>query len=217
MTLRRALLLLLPMVLLAACGPAEKKADAAGTAPPSDATGAPHSVAVTITPYTDGPLQVRADGVGPVSSATAYDEATLKALFPRARVKSAFLHFGPGPAQPILVVEQDQIPILEISKGEEGGLGAIRLEGGDVRGPRNETLLTGWPALDLDIRHCRAGEGRDINAVVCVRPDAPNVRYLIGVPGWTHGGLPPAETLTAKGQLNGLVWRPAEGAAVGSA
>ncbi|PTS91128.1 MULTISPECIES: DUF1131 domain-containing protein [unclassified Caulobacter] len=216
MTLPRALPMLLPLFLLAACGPAGKTDDAAGPPPPS-ASGTRQSVAVTITPYTDGPLQVRADGVGPVSSATAYDEATLKALFPRARIKSAFLHFGPGPAQPILVVEQNQIPILEISKGEEGGLGAIRLEGGDVRGPRNETLLTAWPALDLDIRHCRAGEGRDVNALVCVRPEAPNVRYLIGVPGWTHGGIPPVETLKAKGQLNGLVWRPAEGAAVGSA
>jgi hypothetical protein len=217
MILRRALPVVLPLILLAACGPTGTKTDAAGTAPPADTTEPQQPVAVTVAPYTDGPLQVRADGVGPVSGATAFDEATLKALFPRARVRSAALHFGPGPAQPVLVVEQNQIPILEISKGEEGGLGAIRLEAGDVRGPGNETLLTGWPALDLDIRHCRAGEGRDINAVVCVRPGAPNVRYLVGVPGWTHGGIPPVETLKAKGQLNGLVWRPAEGAAVGSA
>jgi hypothetical protein len=50
-----------------------------------------------------------------------------------------------------------------------------------------------------------------------VRPEAPTVQYLIGVPGWTKGGLPPVETLNAKGQLNGFVWRPAEVAAVGAA
>lgn len=216
MTNRHALIAL-PILLLAACGPVEKKADEAGSAPPPAEPGKSGSVAVMVKPYQDGPLAVRADGVGPITAATAFDLPTIKVLFPRAVVAQAFLHFGAGPAQPIINVEQNQIPLMEISKGEDGDLGAIRLEGGDVRGPRDETLLTQWSALDLDIAHCRAGEGRDINTVVCARPEAPNVGYLIGVPGWTKGGLPPVETLKAKGQLNGFVWRPAEGAAVGSA
>ncbi len=37
--------------------------------------------------------------------------------------------------------------------------------------------------------------------------------YVFGVPGWAQGGLPPVETLKAKGQLNEFVWRPAEQAA----
>jgi hypothetical protein len=216
MTQRHALLAL-PFLLLAACGPVEKKAAEAGAAPPPAQAGQSGSVAVAVTPYLEGPLKIRADGVGPINASMAFDEATLKALFPKALIKSAFLHFGPGPAQPVLVVEQNRIPMLEISKGEDGGLGVIRLEGGDVRGPRDETLLTRWSALDLDIAHCRAGEGRDVNGVICVRPEVPNVRYLIGVPGWTKGGLPPVETLKARGQLNGFAWRPPEGAAVGSA
>jgi hypothetical protein len=216
MTQRHALIAL-PFLLIAACGPVEKKADEAGTAPPPAQAAESGSVAVAVTPYVDGPLQVRADGVGPVGATTAFDLPTLKALFPKAVVKQAFLHFGAGPAQPVINVEQNQIPMMEIAKGEDGGLGVIRLEGGDVRGLRDETLLTKWSALDLDIAHCRAGEGRDVNGVICVRPEAPNVSYLIGVPGWTKGGLPPVETLKAKGQLNGFSWRPAEGAAVGSA
>ena len=216
MTQRRALIAL-PFLLLAACSPAEQKAAEAGTAPPLAQAGQSGSVAMAVTPYVEGPLQIRADGVGPIGASTAFDEPTLKALFPRALIKSALLHFGTGPAQPILVVEQNRIPMMEITKGEDGGLGTIRLEGGDVRGPRDETLLTAWSALDLNTAHCRAGEGRDVISVICVRPEVPNVRYLIGVPGWTKGGLPPVEVLKAKGQLNGFSWRPVEGAAVGSA
>lgn len=217
MTYRHALIAL-PVLLLAACGPVEKKADEAGAAPPPAEPGkSAASVAVTVKAYTEGPLTVRAEGVGPINASTAFDLPTLRALFPKAVVEQAFLHLGSGPAQPIINVEQSQIPLMEISKGEDGGLGSIRLEGGDVRGPRDETLLTTFSALDLDVRNCRAGEGRDVNGVVCVRPEAPNVSYLIGVPGWTKGGLPPVSTLNAKGQLNGLVWRPAEVAVVGAA
>ena len=210
-------LIVLPFLLLAACGPVEKKADQAGTAPPPAEEGHSGSVAVAVTPYTEGPLAITAQSVGPITSGTAFDPPTLAALFPKAMVKSAFLHSGPGPAAPIITVEQNQIPLMEISKSEDGDLGSIRLEGGDVRGPKDETLLTKWSALGLDITNCRAGEGRDVNTLVCVRPEAPNVTYLIGVPGWTKGGLPSAEILNAKGQLNGFVWRPVEGAAVGSA
>ena len=215
--IQRLALIALPFLLLAACGPVEKKADEAGNAPPPVEPGKSGSVAVMVKPYTEGPLAVRAEGVGPINAATAFDLPTIKVLFPKAVVEQAFLHFGAGPAQPIINVEQNQIPLMEISKGEDGDLGAIRLEGGDVRGPRDETLLTKWSALGLDIKTCRAGEGRDVNGVICVRPEAPNVQYLIGVPGWTRGGLPPVETLNAKGQLNGFVWRPTEVAAVGAA
>ena len=214
---QRLALIALPFLLLAACGPVEKKADEAGAAAPPADTGKSGSVAVMVKPYVEGPLTVGVDGVGPITSATAFDLPTFKVLFPRAVVAQAFLHVGTGRPQPIINVEQNQIPLMEVSKGEDGDLGSIRLEGGDVRGPKDETLLTKWSALDLDIANCRAGEGRDLNTVVCARPDAPNVAYLIGVPGWTKGGLPPVELLNAKGQLNGFVWRPAEVAAIGAA
>lgn len=210
-------LIALPFLLLAACGPVEKKADEAGTAPPPAEPGKSGSVAVMVKPYVEGPLTVGVDGVGPITSATAFDLPTFKVLFPRAVVAQAFLHVGTGRPQPIINVEQNQIPLMEVSKGEDGDLGSIRLEGGDVRGPKDEILLTKWSALGLDIANCRAGEGRDINTVLCARPEVPNVAYLIGVPGWTKGGLPPVELLNAKGQLNGFVWRPAEVAAIGAA
>lgn len=213
---QRLALIAVPLLLLAACGPAGKKTDPAAAPPVAEA---PKSgpVAVAVTPYVGGPLRVRADGVGPITAATAFDQPTIAALFPKAVVKSAFIHVGEGPPGPIITVEQDNVPLLEIGKGAEGGIGEIRLAGGPVQGPKGEALLGKWADLAFDIGQCRAGEGRTVNQTVCVRPEAPTVAYVFGVPGWTKGGLPPVETLKAKGQLNEFVWRPAEQAAVGAA
>jgi len=212
---QRLALIAAPLLLLAACGPA-KQAD---TAAPAPAAEAPKSgpVAIAVTPYLGGPLHVRADGVGPITAETAFDEATIKALFPKAVVKSAFIHTGEGPPGPIITVDQDNVPLLEIGKGAEGGIGEIRLAGGPVEGSKGEALLAKWADLSFDIAQCRPGEGRTVNQTVCVRPEAPTVAYVFGVPGWTKGGLPPVDVLNAKGQLNEFVWRPAEKAAVGAA
>jgi hypothetical protein len=211
MTPRHALLAL-PLVLLVACGPA-KKDEKATAAKPSDKA----PVAVAVSPYAGGPLTVGKDGVGPISGATAFDLPTLKALFPKAKVEQAFLHFGEGPPQPIINVEQDNTPLLEIGKTDEGAIAYVAASGGDIRGPKDEQLLAKWADLGFTIDQCRAGHGREVNQVICVRPEAATVSYVFGVPGWTKGGVPPEAVLKAKGQLNALVWRPAEGAAVGAA
>jgi hypothetical protein len=213
---QRLALIAVPLLLLAACGPANKKTDASAVPPAAEA---PRSgpVAVSVTPYIGGPLRIRADGVGPITTATAFDQPTIAALFPKARVKSAFIHVGEGPPGPIITVEQDNVPLLEIGKSAEGGIAEIRLAGGPVEGPKGEALLEKWADLSFDIGQCRAGEGRTVNQTVCVRPEAPTVAYVFGVPGWTKGGLPPVAVLKAKGQLNEFVWRPAETAAVGAA
>jgi len=212
MTLRHTLLAL-PLVLLAACGPAKK--DEAATAPAAE-TGAKAPVHVAIAPYVGGPLKVSNDGVGPINGSVAFDLATLKVLFPKAKVDSAFLHVGEGPAQPIINVEQDNVPLAEIGKNDEGEIGYVRVNAGDARGPKDEQLLAKWADLGFTVDQCRAGEGREINQTICVRPEAPNVAYVFGVPGYTGKAVPPEATLKAKGQLNEFVWRPAEGAVVGA-
>lgn len=214
---QRLAVIAVPLLLLAACGPADRKTETPATAPPANETPSSGPVAMAVTPYVGGPLRVRADGVGPITAATAFDQPTIAALFPKAVVKSAFIHVGEGRPGPIITVEQDNVPLLEIGKGAEGGIAEIRLAGGPVQGPKGEVLLEKWADLSFDIAQCRAGEGRAVNQTVCVRPAAPTVAYVFGVPGWTRGGLPPAETLRAKGQLNEFVWRPADNAAVGAA
>jgi hypothetical protein len=209
---QRLALIAAPLLLLAACGPAKQS----NTAPSAEAP-ASGPVAIAVKPYVGGPLRVRADGVGPITEATAYDAPTITALFPKAVVKSAFIHAGEGPPGPIITVEQDNVPLLEIGKDSEGGIGEIRLAGGPVEGPKGEALLAKWADLGFDITQCRAGSGRTVNQTVCVRPEAPTVSYVFGVPGWTGGGLPSVEALKAKGQLNEFVWRPAEKAAIGAA
>ena len=206
--------LILPLVLLAACGPAKKDEAAATPDAPAASKG---PVRVAIAPYAGGPLKITKDGVGPINGSTAFDLPTLKVLFPKAKVEQAFLHFGEGPAQPIINVEQDKVPLLEIGKTDEGEIAYVRAAAGDVQGPKGEQLLAKWTDLGFTVDQCRAGEGREINQTVCVRPEAPTVSYVFGVPGYTGKTVPPEAMLKAKGQLNELVWRPAEGANVGSA
>jgi len=212
MTLRHALLAL-PLVLLAACGPAKK--DETAPAPAAE-TVAKAPARVAIAPYAGGPLKISNDGVGPINSSVAFDLDTLKVLFPKAKVDSAFLHFGEGPPQPIINIEQDNVPLAEIGKSDEAEIAYVRVEAGDARGPKDETLLAKWADLGFTVDQCRAGEGRDVNMTICVRPEAPNVAYVFGVPGYVGKALPPEAALKAKAQLNAFIWRPAEGAVVGA-
>ena len=208
MTLRHALLAL-PIVLLTACGPA--KQDDAGSVGKADGP-----VRVAIAPYLGGPLKVTKDGIGPIDGSTAFDLATMKVLFPKAKVEQAFLHVAEGPAQPIINVEQGNVPLAEIGKTDEGEIAYVRVAAGDARGPKDEQLLAKWADLGFTVDQCRAGEGREMGQTVCVRPEAPTVSYVFGVPGWTGKGVPSEATLKAKGQLNELVWRPTEGPVVGA-
>ncbi|MCY1646111.1 DUF1131 family protein [Caulobacter sp. SL161] len=203
--------LALPLLLLAACGPA--KTDQASKA--DDSAKGP--VTVAIAPYAGGPLKISNDGAGPINASVAFDLATLKVLFPKAKVEQAFLQSGEGPALPIITLEQDNTPLAEIGKSDDGDIGYVRVEAGDARGPKDEQLLAKWGDLGFSLDQCRAGAAREINMTICVRPDAPQVSYVFGVPGWTKAGLPPEAFLKAKGQLNALIWRPAEGAVVGAA
>lgn len=216
MTLRHTLLAL-PLVLLAACGPAKKdETQPAPGATPAAETGAKAPVRVAIAPYAGGPLKVSNDGVGPINGSVAFDLATLKVLFPKAKVEQAFMHFGEGPAQPIITVEQDNTPLAEIGKNDEAEIAYVLVDAGDARGPKDEQLLAKWAGLGFTVDQCRAGEGREINQTICVRPEAPNVSYVFGIPGYTGKAVPPEATLKAKGQLNAFIWRPAEGAVVGA-
>lgn len=210
MTLRHTFLAL-PLVVLAACGPAKKDEKAAA---PDAGTKAP--VQVAIAPYAGGPLKVSKDGVGPINATVAFDLATLKVLFPKAKVDQAFLHFGEGPPQPIINIEQDNVPLAEVGKNDEGEIAYVRVNAGDARGPKDEQLLAKWADLGFTVDQCRAGEGREVNMTICVRPEAPTVAYVFGVPSYTGKAVPPEATLKAKGQLNEFVWRPAEGAVVGA-
>lgn len=209
MTLRHTLLAL-PLALLAACGPSAPQKSPGPEASPKG------PVTLAITPHVGGPLKIGNDGVGPINGSVAFDLNTLKVLFPKAKVEQAFLHLGEGPALPVITVEQDKTPVAEIGKSDEGEIAYVRVEAGEARGPKDEALVAKWADLGFALDQCRAGSGREINMTICVRPEAPNVAYVFGVPGYTGKAVPTQAMLKAKGQLNGFVWRPAEHAVIGA-
>ena len=198
-------LIALPLLLLAACGPAPQKAAAPVRAAPA---GDPTSLSERIAPYLGGPLALDEYAVGPLMGATAFDLAGVQRLFPKAVVKLAYLHDGDAAPAPILTVDQGGTQILEIGRdAASGAIGEIRVTGGEVLAPNNETLMMKWSQTGFDPSRCWMGKTRDLNAVICTRKGEPVLRYVFGVPGWTGQTLPPAEMLAAKGFLREFIWK----------
>lgn len=208
----RRLILAVPLLVLAACGPADKpagsKAAAPATAPPAMVTRKDASGAVDrFTPHGGGQLMLDEFSVGPVMAQTDFSLDAIGPRFPKAVVKTAFLHQGPGEPTPIITVEQDG-GVLEI-QGNPGTtkVGDIRVSGGAPKGPRGETLGMKWADAGMDYPRCWAGKDRDLHAVVCTQPGEPVLRYVFGVPGWTQEAMPPEATLRDKAVLREFLWR----------
>ncbi len=209
----RPLILAAPLLVLAACGPADKpagsKTAAPATAPaPAMATRKDASGAVDrFTPYGGGPLMLDEFSVGPVMAQTDFSLDAIKPRFPKAEVKSAFLHQDAGQPTPIITVEQGG-GAIEI-QGNPGTtkVGDIRVAGGSPQGPRGETLGMKWADAGMDYPRCWAGKDRDVHAVICTQPGEPVLRYVFGVPGWTQEAMPPEATLRDKAVLREFLWR----------
>jgi hypothetical protein len=209
----RPLILAVPLLVLAACGPADKpagpKTATPATAPaPAMATRQDASGAVDrFTPYVGGPLTLDEFSVGPVMAQTDFSLDAIKPRFPKAMVKAAFLHEGAGQPAPIITVEQGG-GVIEI-QGNPGTtkVGDIRVAGGAPKGPRGETLGMKWADAGMDYPRCWAGKDRDIHAVICTQPGEPVLRYVFAVPGWTQDAMPPEAVLRDKAVLREFLWR----------
>ncbi len=211
----RSLILAAPLLALAACGPADTPAAGSKTGAPAAAAQTPAMVtrqdgsgAVDrFTPYVGGPLALDEFSVGPIMAQTAFSLDAIKPRFPKAVVKSAFLHQGGGEPTPIITVEQGG-GLIEI-QGNPGArtVGDIRVSGGTPQGPRGETLMMKWSDADMDYPRCWIGKDRDRHAVICTQPGEPVLRYVFGVPGWTQDVMPPEAVLRDKATLREFLWR----------
>lgn len=208
----RFLILVAPLLTLAACGPADKpatsKAAPSTTPPPAVVTRQDASGGVDrFTPHVGGPLALDEFSVGPIMAQTEFLLAAIEQRFPKAKVRTGFLHQGEGEPTPIITVEQGD-GVLEI-QGNLGTtkVGDIRITGGTPKGPRGETLMMKWADADMDYPRCWMGKDRDVHAVICTQPGEPVLRYVFGVPGWTQDTMPPEAVLRDKGVLREFLWR----------
>jgi len=212
--MRRFLILAAPLLALAACGPADKPA-ASGAAPAAAPAPAPAFVTRTdstgkpdrFTPYESGVLALDEFSVGPLMAQTEFTLEAIQPRFPKAVVKTAFLHQGPGDPTPIITVEQGG-GVIEI-QGNPGArtVGDIRVTGGTPQGPRGETLGMKWANADMDYPRCWMGKDRDVHAVICTQPGEPVLRYIFAVPGWTQDAMPTEAVLRDKATLREFLWR----------
>lgn len=208
----RSLILAAPLLALAACGPADKPAVDKSAAPPTSAPAmvtrqAADGSVDRFTPYTSGPLALDEFSVGPVMAQTEFSMDAIEPRFPKAKVKSVFLHQGPGEPTPIITVEQGG-GVIEI-QGNPGTtkVGDIRVSGGTPKGPRGEVLGQKWADTDMDYPRCWMGKDRDLHAVICTQPGEPALRYIFAVPGWTQDAMPSEAVLREKATLREFLWR----------
>jgi hypothetical protein len=211
----RRLILAAPLLALAACGPADtpaasksENAPASPRAPPLKPGLVREDGSVELfTPYEGGPLALDEFSVGPLMAQTEFLVDVVKPRFPKAVVKSAFLHQEAGEPAPIITVEQGG-GVIEIQANPgTGTVGDIRITGGTPKGPRGETLMMKWADADMDYPRCWMGKDRDAHAVICTQPGEPVLRYIFGVPGWTQDTMPPEAVLRDKGFLREFLWR----------
>lgn len=205
----RRLVLAAPLLALAACGPAERPngAPVASPTPVLTERQTADGEVDRFTPYLGGALALDEFSVGPVMAQTEFSLDAIKPRFPKAEVKSAFLHEGAGAPTPIIMVEQGG-GVLEI-QGNPGTtkVGDIRIAGGTPKGPRGETLTMKWADADMDYPRCWMGKDRDLHAVICTQPGEPALRYVFGVPGWTRDGMPSEAVLRDRATLREFLWR----------
>lgn len=206
----RSLILAASLLTLAACGPAGKPAagkTASPSAPAVVTRQAADGAVDRFTPYEGGPLALDEFSVGPIMAQTEFSMDAIKPRFPKAEVKSAFLHQGAGQPTPIITVEQGG-GVIEIH-GNPGTtkVGDIRVTGGTPKGPRGETLGLKWANADMDYARCWMGKDRDLHAVICTQPGEPVLRYIFAVPGWTQDKMPPEAVLRDKATLREFFWR----------
>lgn len=171
---------------------------------PADAPPATEPAAEAPAPSAD-PRRVTAEGVGPIGARTLFDRETIAALFPGADVETAFLHQGED-TTPIITVYGEAVGSLEIQGAPDGYVSQVIVSGGPFRGPDGQALLAAWPDLGLTAADCAMGEGRFLGAQVCRRAEAPNLAYVLSVPGWRGDGLPDATTLNGRAALREFVW-----------
>ena len=196
----------LPLIVLfclAACGkPAEPKP----TAPVAAATEAnlPADAPKATPAWT-----ATADGVGPITGATAFSREAIAALFPDSEVKAAFLNEEGAQVPIVTIFGPDELGI-EVKQGEaKSRIGQILAQGGPVVGPRGEKLMDPFTTLGFKAGDCVIGADRFSGAALCRRAPGDALAYVISAPGELNGnpGDAPDSAGLAKAFLREFLWQ----------
>ncbi len=192
---------LIALLGLAACG---KPAEQQPTAPVAAATEAnlPADAPKATPAWT-----VSAEGVGPITGATAFDRDTIAALFPDSEVKNAFVNLE-GEEYPIITIVGPDALSIEIME-DKGRIYSIMAQGGPVVGPRGEALMSPFPSLGFKAADCVIGADRFSGAALCRRAPGDALAYVIGRRGELTGnpGDAPDSAQLADGFLREFLWQ----------
>ena len=183
--------LAVPLMLLVACGPADRPVEPASapvTAPSKGATGS----LLALDEY----------AVGPIMAQTPFKAEAIQALLPKDTIAAE---------GSVITVARDGIPMLRIlSEPGLSTVGEIRIAGRLAIGPRGEVFGMPWTKLDVPLKRCWMGQEAYRHAVICTQPGESVLRYVFEAPGWTTDELPPVDVL-AKATLRDFIWKSGAG------
>ncbi|MDB5440065.1 MAG: hypothetical protein JWM33_2492 [Caulobacteraceae bacterium] len=155
-----------------------------------------------------GSITVGESGVGPLTAQIPFEARSLEALFPGSHAQATVMTDGDRQYPILTVLGPDLNLILEVDGGDGARITSVEVLGGKVQGPGGETVMSPWLALGFKPADCVPGKGRDLAALVCHRPGAPRLAYIVGIRKWSGPGAPSAEKLTTDAFLRELRWTP---------
>ncbi|MDO9222986.1 MAG: hypothetical protein Q7U20_04645 [Caulobacter sp.] len=157
----RPLLIASALTLLAACGSAPQAMPAK---PPKPESPPVPPVALLVAP----------GAIGPATTTTPFDLSALRRLFPGSDVRAGTVS-EEGVDMPVLFVRGPGDITIEFHGGDDGTLDRAFVTGAAPRGLRGEAIGLRLSASGLPRGGCIAGADRLGDAIICRRPDAPQL------------------------------------------
>lgn len=156
-------------------------------------------------------FRITAEGAGPLSGVTPFDQAAIKKLLPGYATETVLTSLETATSDAIGVFAPSaagQTQILHIVGTAGGTIREIHGVGRHVLGPNGEQPGMTLAETHADPASCRAGQGLWKAIAVCRSPLADNVTLTFAYPAEsaTPGHLPPRSILMTA-QLQQIIWQ----------
>jgi hypothetical protein len=163
-------------------------------------------------PRSDTYIQISADGAGPITAATPYNESAIGALLSGYTTGTVLTGMETDTTNAIALFKSGsagQVQILQIVGGPDGKIHEIHGVSNHVMGPGGEKPGMTLAQTGVDPATCRAGASLWLGMAICRSAAAANVRLLFSLHGDAKASSPlPDRADLEKGELQRIIWMP---------
>ena len=195
----RALLSIVAIGLLAACGQEASEPQASAPSAPVERPQSPAVVGPILITFSE-------NGAGEINGTTPLNARSIGDVFPGATIARAT--HGEAEVKIVTVRRPDGL-VLDLHPGRDlEQVGRIFGRGGPVTGPKGEEIGADWGALGFQVADCRRGQDDMSHALICYRPGEPLLGYVLDLPGFEGPDdvIPEAEVLEQTARLSAFMW-----------